>query len=140
MVEFHDGAIIAQMGVPDMELPIQFALSYPQRLPLRTKRLNLAQLGELTFFEPDFSRFPCLRLCLDAGRSGGTMPAVLNAANEVAVAAFLDGRLGFNGIADVLRLALDNHSPVPVSGIEVVEEADRKTRELAGKFIAGMKK
>jgi 1-deoxy-D-xylulose-5-phosphate reductoisomerase len=140
MVEFHDGAIIAQMGVPDMELPIQFALSYPQRLPLRTKRLNLAQLGELTFFEPDFSRFPCLRLCLDAGRSGGTMPAVLNAANEVAVAAFLDGRIGFNRIADVLRLALDNHSPVPVSGIEVVEEADRKTRELAGKFIAGMKK
>jgi 1-deoxy-D-xylulose-5-phosphate reductoisomerase len=71
MVEFHDGAVMAQLGVPDMELPIQFALTYPQRLPLMSKRLNLSVLRELTFFEPDYSRFPCLKLCLEAGKQGG---------------------------------------------------------------------
>lgn len=136
MVEFHDGAVMAQMGVPDMELPIQFALSYPQRLPLRTRRLNLAELRELTFFEPDFARFPCLGLCLAAGRSGGTMPAVLNAANEMAVAAFLAGTIRFDMIAELLQAALDDHSPVPVDAIEVVEEADRRTRENVSKLIS----
>jgi 1-deoxy-D-xylulose-5-phosphate reductoisomerase len=128
MVEFHDGAVLAQMGVPDMELPIQYALSYPQRLPLNGKRLNLAEIGGLTFFEPDFARFPCLRLCLDAGRTGGTMPAVLNAANEVAVQAFLDGTIRFDRIAELIKLSCDGHVPVKVDGIETVEEADRITR------------
>jgi 1-deoxy-D-xylulose-5-phosphate reductoisomerase len=135
MVEFHDGALMAQMGVPDMELPIQFALSYPERLPIPAKRLNLASVKELTFFEPDFDRFPCLRLCLDAGRIGGTMPAVLNAANEMAVAAFLAGKLGYIEIAAVLRSAMERHSPQPVNGIEVVEEADRATRAFSGELI-----
>jgi 1-deoxy-D-xylulose-5-phosphate reductoisomerase len=138
MVEFHDGALMAQMGVPDMELPIQFALSYPERLPIPSKRLNLASVKELTFFEPDFDRFPCLRLCLDAGRIGGTMPAVLNAANEMAVAAFLAGELGYIEIAAVLRSAMERHSPQPANGIEVVEEADRATRAFSTELIGRM--
>jgi 1-deoxy-D-xylulose-5-phosphate reductoisomerase len=138
MVEFHDGAVMAQMGVPDMELPIQYALSYPERLPLATKRLDLAALGELSFFEPDYERFPCLRLCLDAGREGGTMPAVLNAANEVAVAAFLDGGLRFDRISYVLATAMERHSSVPASSLEAVEEADRATREFAAKTISNI--
>ncbi|HUI93197.1 MAG TPA: 1-deoxy-D-xylulose-5-phosphate reductoisomerase [Chitinivibrionales bacterium] len=129
MVEFHDGAIIAQMGVPDMELPIQLALSYPERLPLAGKRLDLAKLRALTFFEPDFTRFPCLKLCIDAGKTGGTMPAALNAANEVAVQAFLDNKIGFNRIAELIQGACDDHKPVPVDGVETVEKVDRETRE-----------
>jgi 1-deoxy-D-xylulose-5-phosphate reductoisomerase len=135
MVEFHDGAIMAQMGVPNMELPIQFALSYPQRLPLGGKRLNLAQLRELTFFEPDFGRFPCLKLCIDAGKTGGTMPAALNAANEVAVQAFLADAIRFDRIAELIREACDGHKPMPVDGVEIVEAVDRETREKTRKKI-----
>jgi 1-deoxy-D-xylulose-5-phosphate reductoisomerase len=135
MVEFHDGAIMAQMGVPDMELPIQFALSYPGRLPLAGKRLNLAQLRELTFFEPDFGRFPCLKLCIDAGKTGGTMPAALNAANEVAVQAFLDNAIRFDRIAELVGAACDGHKPVPVDGVEIVEAVDRETREKTKKRL-----
>jgi 1-deoxy-D-xylulose-5-phosphate reductoisomerase len=135
MVEFHDGAIMAQMGVPNMELPIQFALSYPQRLPLGGKRLNLAQLRELTFFEPDFGRFPCLKLCIDAGKTGGTMPAALNAANEVAVQAFLANAIRFDRIAELIREACDGHKPMPVDGVEIVEAVDRETREKTRKKI-----
>jgi 1-deoxy-D-xylulose-5-phosphate reductoisomerase len=138
MVEFHDGAVIAQMGVPDMELPIQYALSYPERLVLTTKRLDLSALGGLSFFEPDYERFPCLRLCLDAGREGGTMPAVLNAANEVAVAAFLDGGLRFDRISYVLATAMERHSSAPASSVEAVEEADRAAREFAAKTISNI--
>ena len=137
MVEFHDGAIMAQMGVPNMELPIQFALSYPQRLPLGGKRLNLTQLRELTFFEPDFGRFPCLKLCIDAGKTGGTMPTVLNAANEVAVQAFLDNAIRFDRIAELIREACDGHKPLPVDGVEIVEAVDRETREKTKKKIRG---
>jgi 1-deoxy-D-xylulose-5-phosphate reductoisomerase len=138
MVEFHDGAVMAQMGVPDMELPIQYALTYPERLPLTTKRLDLAALGELSFFEPDYERFPCLRLCLDAGRTGGTLPAVLNAANEVAVAAFLEGGLRFDRISYVLATAMERHSSAPASSVEAVEEADRSAREFAAKTISNI--
>jgi 1-deoxy-D-xylulose-5-phosphate reductoisomerase len=135
MVEFHDGAVMAQMGVPDMELPIQFALSYPRRLPLAGKRLNLAQLRELTFFEPDFVRFPCLKLCIDAGKTGGTMPTALNAANEVAVQAFLDKAIPFGMIGELIRAACDGHNPVPVDGVEIVDAVDRETREKTRKKI-----
>jgi 1-deoxy-D-xylulose-5-phosphate reductoisomerase len=128
MVEFHDGAIMAQLGVPDMELPIQYALSFPRRLALKSKRLNLTDIGTLTFCEPDFLRFPCLKLCLDAGKSGGTAPVVLNAANEIAVQAFLDGRIAFTRIAEIIRTALEKHDPVKVDGLEIIEDIDRKTR------------
>jgi 1-deoxy-D-xylulose-5-phosphate reductoisomerase len=128
MVEFHDGAVMAQLGMPDMELPIQYALSFPRRFALKSKRLNLADIGTLTFCEPDFLRFPCLKLCLDAGKSGGTAPVVLNAANEIAVQAFLDGRITFTRIAEIIRAALEEHTPVKVDGLEIIEEIDKKTR------------
>jgi 1-deoxy-D-xylulose-5-phosphate reductoisomerase len=135
MVEFHDGAVMAQLGMPDMELPIQYALSFPKRLMLKSKRLDLADIGTLTFCEPDFHRFPCLRLCLDAGKSGGSAPVVLNAANEIAVTAFLEGRIRFDRIAQVIDAALNGHSPLKVDGLETIEEVDEKTRRSVEQTI-----
>lgn len=106
MVEFEDGAVIAQLGCPDMREPIQYALTYPHRIPLNNKKLNFAQLGHLDFFAPDMDKFPCLGLAYDSIRRGGTAPAVMNAANEVAVAAFLEGRTSFYGIADIIEKTL----------------------------------
>jgi 1-deoxy-D-xylulose-5-phosphate reductoisomerase len=138
MVEFHDGAVMAQLGVPDMELPIQYALSFPRRLMLKSRRLNLAGIGALSFCEPDYRRFPCLKLCLDAGRTGRTAPVVLNAANELAVAAFLDGRITFGRIAQTIESALSGHSPLDIDGLEIIEEVDRKTRASVEKTIQTM--
>jgi 1-deoxy-D-xylulose-5-phosphate reductoisomerase len=135
MVEFHDGAIKAQMGVPDMELPIQFALSYPQRLAMPGRRLDFGEKSLLSFYEPDFARFPCLKLCLDAGATGGTMPAVLNAANEIAVQAFLDGAIRFDRIAALVRAALEEHAVRKVDGLEIIEEVDKKTRMAVERAI-----
>jgi 1-deoxy-D-xylulose-5-phosphate reductoisomerase len=129
LVEFHDGAIMAQLGLPDMELPIQYALSYPERLPMNGKRLSLPDIKTLDFSEPDYTRFPCLRLCIEAGIRGGTAPAAVNAANEVAVAAFLDGRIGFPDIAGIVACALDRHVPQPAHSLEAIEAADRETRQ-----------
>ncbi|HEX7510582.1 MAG TPA: 1-deoxy-D-xylulose-5-phosphate reductoisomerase, partial [Chitinivibrionales bacterium] len=128
MVEFHDGAVMAQMGVPDMELPIQFALSFPHRLHLGGKRLNLAEIQTLTFFQPDFKLFPCLKLCLDAARTGGTAPAIVNAANEMAVQFFLNGQIGFQRIAEIIQQALEDHASQPVDGLEIIERTDAAIR------------
>jgi len=128
MVEYHDGAVIAQMGVPDMELPIQLALSFPDRLPLQGKRLDLAAISTLTFYEPDFNRFPCLRLCLQAAEIGGTAPVVVNAANEIAVKLFLDGVIGYDRIPYILEEALAAHAPVSVDGLETIERVDAAVR------------
>ncbi len=129
LVEFHDGAIMAQLGLPDMELPIQYALTYPERLPISGKRLSLPEIRQLDFFEPDLEKFPCLRLCLEAGEMGGTAPAVVNAANEVAVDLFLNGRIRFSGIAEIVASALRNHKTEVADSVEVIEEADRITRQ-----------
>ena len=129
LVEFHDGAIMAQLGLPDMELPIQYALSYPQRFPMNGKRLSLPEIRTLEFFEPDLERFPCLRHCIEAGKRGGTAPAVVNAANEVAVQAFLDGKISFPDIAGMVACALDRHDPFPADSLEAIEAADRGTRK-----------
>jgi 1-deoxy-D-xylulose-5-phosphate reductoisomerase len=128
MVEFHDGAVMAQMGVPDMELPIQFALSFPHRLPLMGKRLNLAKIKALTFFEPDYERFPCLKLCLDAALTGGTAPAIVNAANEVAVRLFLDERIRYSEIAEIIESALQKHAVDKIDSIESIEQTDSIVR------------
>jgi 1-deoxy-D-xylulose-5-phosphate reductoisomerase len=136
MVVFHDGAVVAQCGVPDMELPIQYALSYPERLPLGGRRLDLAAVGALTFFEPDFERFECLKLCIDAGAKGGTLPAVLNAANEIAVEFFLDGRIGFSQIARTVKRAMESHVPKAADSVETIEEVDRSTRQEVLKALA----
>ena len=129
LVEFHDGAVMAQLGLPDMELPIQYALSYPERFPMNGKRLSLPEIGRLEFFEPDLDRFPCLRLCIEAGELGGTAPAVVNAANEVAVEAFLEGRIAFSEIAELVAYSLHNHHPESANSIEIIEEADKAVRK-----------
>ncbi len=130
MVVFQDGAVMAQAGVPDMELPIQYALSYPERLPIAAERLDLPRLGSLTFYEPDMRRFRCLRLCREAGQAGGRSPATLNAANEIAVYQFLAGNIGFEQIADLIDAALDKHTPGPADDIETIEHWDAWSRRF----------
>lgn len=128
MVEFHDGAVLAQLGIPDMELPIQFALSYPERLPLQPKRLSLADIGTLTFFEPDLTKFPCLRLALEAGRIGRSLPVVLNAANEVAVDLFLNNRISFDRIPELIEAELEHHVAIDICDSATIEAVDSQTR------------
>jgi 1-deoxy-D-xylulose-5-phosphate reductoisomerase len=129
LVEFHDGAVMAQLGVPDMELPIQYALSFPQRLPMGGKRLSLPEIERLEFFHPDIDRFPCLALCCEAGEMGGTAPTVVNAANEVAVELFLQRKINFPSIAEIVTQALHSHSPVKADSLDVIRNIDRETRE-----------
>ncbi len=131
MVAFVDGSIIAQLGVPDMQGPIAYALSYPQRLPLDLPLPDFADLARLTFEAPDLERFPCLRLAFEACASGGTLPAVLNAANEVAVYAFLDGQIDFGGIPATIENALERHDPIGQPTLEDILAADRWARDTA---------
>ena len=128
LVEFIDGSVLAQLGSPDMRIPIAYALAWPDRMPTPAKRLDLAAIARLDFGEPDLERFPALRLSREALEAGGSAPAVLNAANEVAVATFLDGRISFPDISKLVDTALqENESPAPRS-IEDVFEIDRKVR------------
>jgi 1-deoxy-D-xylulose-5-phosphate reductoisomerase len=127
-VEFVDGSLLAHLGPADMRGPIQFALTYPRRLAAPPARLDLRTLGELAFEPPDGARFPCLGLAREALVRGGTVPAALNAANEVAVQLFLDGRIGFSDIGRLVRGALDRHRPVPAISLETVLAADRDAR------------
>lgn len=129
MVEFVDGSIKAQLGVPDMKLPIQYALTYPERPAATFTRLDLARLGQLTFLEPDRDRFPCLELAFRALRSGGTMPAVLNAANEVAVQLFLEGRVPFTAVPAIIAGAMEAHTPVEQPDLDTLIRIDAQTRE-----------
>ncbi|MBK6750725.1 MAG: 1-deoxy-D-xylulose-5-phosphate reductoisomerase [Acidobacteria bacterium] len=131
MVEMVDGSIIAQMGVTDMRHAIQYALTYPERMENSTPLLNLAELRRLDFEEPDLDRFPCLQLAYDALRTGGTMPAVLNAANEVSVQAFLDGKISLSEIAEINRSVMNVHTAVPVESIDNVLETDKWARSRA---------
>ncbi len=136
MVEYIDGAVIAQLGIPDMKTPIAYALSYPGRLPLDLPPLDLCALKTLTFEDPDHEKFPCLALAYQAAQTGGTAPAVLNAANEIAVEAFLSGRIGFLDIATVIRRVLDRHSPLELEHINTALRADRWGREEARLVIS----
>lgn len=131
MVEFQDGAVMAQLGIPDMKVPIQYALTYPERLSLPLKPLDLATIGTLQFCSPDWERYPCLRLAYEAGRSGGTMPTVLNAANEVAVERFLVGEISFTAIEAVIETVLEQHQSLANPELEVIEEVDRWARNVA---------
>ena len=131
MIEMIDGSILAQLGVTDMRLMIQYAMTYPERLPTELPPLGLEKLAKLEFFEPDFERFPCLRLAYDAMREGGTMPAAMSAANEVAVAAFLDRRIKFMDIPRLISETMSAHPPQSCSSIEAVLEADRWARAHA---------
>jgi 1-deoxy-D-xylulose-5-phosphate reductoisomerase len=136
MVEYTDGAVVAQLGVPDMKGPIAYALSYPDRLDSVSPELDLAAVGTLTFEEPDRSRFPCLDYAYEALRSGGSMPAVLSAANEVAVKHFLDERIGYGEIARVIKMTMDAHTPSPIKVVEDALKADLWARQEAEKIIA----
>ncbi len=131
MVEFVDGAILAQASLPDMRLPIQYALTCPERLTSPLATCDFAKLKQLTFHPPNLVKFPCLRLAYEALKAGGTMPAVLNAANEVAAHAFLDERIGFHEIPKVIARAMRKHRVVAHPGLEDILEADRWARAAA---------
>jgi 1-deoxy-D-xylulose-5-phosphate reductoisomerase len=131
LVELIDGSVIAQLGVTDMRLPIQYACSYPDRWDGSLPSLDLARAGRLEFLEPAHDRFPCLGLAYDALRAGGTLPVVLNAANEIAVGAFLDHKLGFMAIPRVIRKAMQAHDSQPVSTLQAVRLADTWARQYA---------
>lgn len=131
MVEFVDGSILAQLSTPDMCLPIQYALTYPDRVESERVQTNLAKLGTLTFEEPDVDRFPSLALARSAGEVGGTLPAVLNAANEVAVEAFCGGKINFLQITETVRRAMERHATVRNPSLEEILEADNWARATA---------
>jgi 1-deoxy-D-xylulose-5-phosphate reductoisomerase len=135
MVEFSDAATIAQLSLPDMRLPIGYALAFPDRIGTPFGRIDWATVGRLDFEPPDRGAFPCLDLAYDAGRRGGTAPAWLNAANEVAVAAFLDDRIGWADIAGVLAATLESHDGAAAADLATVVEADRHARAVAGAVI-----
>lgn len=131
LVEFEDGSVLAQMSHPDMRVPIAHALGWPDRIASGVASLDLVRVGRLSFEMPDLERFPCLRLAEQAARAGGTAPAVVNAANEVAVAAFLDRRLNFGGIAGVIESVLQQHQTRPVRDLDDALAADAWARERA---------
>jgi len=131
VVEFVDGSILAQLSTPDMCLPIQYALTYPERALSERVQTNLAKLGSLTFEEPDEERFPALSLARRAGEAGGTLPAVLNAANEVAVDAFIQGRINFPHITETVRLTMERHRVMPHPTLDEILEADAWARAEA---------
>lgn len=136
MVEFHDSSVIAQLGTPDMRVPIQFALTYPDRLPRHSgKRLDLASIGKLHFQKMDVDRFRCLQFAYYAGKRGGTMPTVLNAANEAAVGAFLDGKIGFLQIEDVIEKVLSTHQTMENPSLSMIEEVDKETRQFVKSLL-----
>ncbi|MDQ0227573.1 1-deoxy-D-xylulose-5-phosphate reductoisomerase [Metabacillus niabensis] len=137
LVEFQDHSIIAQLGTPDMRVPIQYALTYPNRLPLmHGKRLDLSEIGQLHFEKADFSRFRCLQYAYESGKIGGTMPTVLNAANEEAVAAFLKGKISFLHIENLIETSLEKHENIALPSLEQIQEVDKLTRRFVQTLIS----
>ena len=136
MVTLCDGAVLAHLGCPDMRVPIAYALNHPERMELDVARLDLAAVGSLTFEPPDLETFPALRVAREAAIAGGTAPCVLNAANEVAVHAFLSGRIAFVAIAEVIEATLEQLGATPLREFDALFEADRRAREVAAELIA----
>lgn len=134
-VEYSDGSVLAQMGNPDMRTPIAYALAYPERIASGVESLDLFKVGRLDFYPPDFERFPCLRLAYDALGQGGTAPAILNAANEIAVAAFLDRQLPFLGIPRLVQTVLDTLPASPEGSLADVLAADVEARRIAQQLL-----
>jgi 1-deoxy-D-xylulose-5-phosphate reductoisomerase len=135
MVEYIDGSIIGQMGIADMRIPISYALSFPERMNLKLPSLDLSQVGPLTFFHPDPEKFPCLRLAYQSIEIGETMPAILNAANEVAVNGFLEGSIKFTDIPLLIQRVMEEHELKTVRTIEDILRADQWAREKAKTII-----
>jgi len=138
LINLNDGASLAHLGYPDMRVPISYALHHPERADVPVETLDLAAVGELTFEEPDLGTFPCLRLAREAMGAGGTAPCVLNAADEVAVQAFLNGELPFTGIADVVERALEAIEPEPIRHFSDLYRADAEARRLAAGLVEGV--
>ncbi|WP_375105634.1 1-deoxy-D-xylulose-5-phosphate reductoisomerase [Lysinibacillus fusiformis] len=131
LVEYHDTSVIAQLGTPDMRVPIQYALSYPDRIPLHNgQRLNLAQIGQLHFQEMDFERYPALRLAYEAGRTSGTILTAMNAANEAAVAAFLQGKITFLQIDETIERVMQAHQNIAIPDLQTILQVDSETRKI----------
>ncbi|QTD42295.1 1-deoxy-D-xylulose-5-phosphate reductoisomerase [Sporosarcina sp. Te-1] len=137
MVEFEDTSIMAQLGSPDMRVPIQYAMTYPDRIPMKNaKRLALEEIGLLHFEKMDFARFKALALAYDAGREGGTMPAAMNAANEVAVQLFMDGRISFLQIEDLVETVMENHDKISKPDLETILQTDAAARKMVYDIVA----
>jgi 1-deoxy-D-xylulose-5-phosphate reductoisomerase len=136
MVAYRDGSVLAQLGTPDMRTPIAHALAWPRRIEAGVERLNLARMNDLSFEKPDLARFPCLGLAFQAMRSGASAPVTLNAANEVAVDAFLDGRIGFEGIARLVGDVMERTAVTGVQNLDDVLEHDRQARQTANEWVA----
>jgi len=135
MVQFSDGAVKAQLGSPDMRLPIQYALAYPVRIPLSTARINFPEIGQLTFSSPDLNRFPALGLAYEAYKKGGNMPCIMNAANEVAVEAFLKDKLAFYKIPLLIEKTMSGAVYLSSPNIEQIFETDKEAKRLAKKIL-----
>ncbi len=140
MVSYVDGSVLAQLGNPDMRTPIAHALAYPERIDSGVAQLDLTTMGALEFHKPDYGRFPCLALAFDALRAGGTAPALLNAANEIAVEAFLDERIGFRDIDRVVRRAMDENPHGAAHDIEAVMAQDARARAAASQIVAAIQR
>ncbi len=139
MVEYVDGSVIAQMGIPDMKIPIAYALTFPERLPINGPRLDLFRQQKLSFYPPDESRFPCLGLAFEACRRGSTVPAVLNAANEIAVHAFLENEIGFTDIPAIIKKVMDLHEPSGAPDVQAVLASDSWARAQASEIVASIR-
>jgi 1-deoxy-D-xylulose-5-phosphate reductoisomerase len=139
MVSFKDGTVMAQLGIPDMKAAIAYAMSYPERLALKQPEPDFARIGKLTFEQPDVKKFPCLALAYDACKAGKTLPAVLNAANEIAVAAFLKNKISFIHIPEIIKKTMENHVLVPSPTIGDILEADQWARGKAMELINALK-
>ena len=139
-LELLDGSVLAQMGIADMRIPIAYALSFPDRMTNDLPALDLAKAGPLSFFPPDTKKFPCLRLALEAARIGGAAPAVLNAANEEAVAAFLENKICFHEIPNVIEKTLERHSAIPDPSLEEILLADGEARKVAAGILKKRKR
>jgi 1-deoxy-D-xylulose-5-phosphate reductoisomerase len=135
LVEFKDNSVLAQLGNPDMKIPIQYALSYPKRFNSDSKKLNLTEIKNLSFSEPDFELFPCLKYAYDAGKTGGTLPAVLNAANEVLVHAFLENKIKFLDIPKLINKMMDSHNVIKNPDLNQILDVDKKVKEDTKKII-----
>jgi len=131
MVEFRDKTITAELGVPDMKTPIQSVLTYPDKRKSNVKSLNLFEVGQLNFKKPDFNKFPNLKLAYEAGKKGGSMPAVLNAANEVAVSSFLNKKISFLEISKIIEKTLEKHKLINFPNFEEIMEIDSWARKIA---------
>jgi 1-deoxy-D-xylulose-5-phosphate reductoisomerase len=137
MVSYHDGSVLAQLGNPDMRTPIAHAMAWPQRMTSGVAELDLFEVAQLNFERPDMERFPCLSLAYSAGKTGGTSPAIMNAANEIAVQSFLDEEIGFTEIPQIISQTMAAVETQPASSLEVVLAADQAAREIAKSLVAG---